>query len=289
MRSLLSRSWLAPLGVVLAVVESPVFGNTVIITGSTMTFTGTATGTTGPVAATALFSVDQVAEPGILKLVLTNNTSPTLAPSDLLTSFYFNVSTGTGTLNYYDAKGFVYYTSGTAADAGVIYTPPLANPNNPLPSITFTAGVQSNLMALANNFDTWQFKSGLSLVVDSSPILGFGVGTVGNSSLGSNGFNGNVVDGFNFGIYTGDVTTQSLSNNLFVKDSITFKFSGFAGSIADITPHAVFGFGTNPDTIVSVPEPSSLLLASAGVLAGAIRLARRRESRQSLAAATALS
>lgn len=285
MRSLVPLFRLAPLGVILGVVTSPVFGNSIVVTGSTMTFTGTATGTTGPVAATAVFSVDQVAEPGILKLVLTNNTSPTLAPSDLLTSFYFNASTGTGTLGYFDAKGFVYYTSQSGTDQGVIYTPPLANPNNPLPSITFVPGVQSNLMALANNFDTWQFKSGLSLVVDSSPALGFGVGTVGNSLFGSNGFNGNIVDGLNFGIYTGDVTTQSLDNNLFVKDSITFRFAGFNGGIADITPHAVFGFGTNPDTIVSVPEPSSFLLASAGLLAGAIGLARRRVS----AAATALS
>ena len=171
----------------------------------------------------------------------------------------------------------------------MIYTPPLANPNNPLPSITFVPGVQSNLMALANNFDTWQFKSGLSLVVDSSPSLGFGVGTVGNSLFGSNGFNGNVVDGFNFGIYTGDVTSQPLDNNLLVKDSITFKFSGFNGGIGDITPHAVFGFGTDPETVVSVPEPSSLLLASAGLLVGGIGVARRRESRRALAAAAALS
>lgn len=289
MRSLRSSSWLAPLGLLLAVAASPAFGNSIVTTGSTMTFTGTATGTTGPVSATAVFSVDQIAEPGILKLVLTNNTSPTLAPTDLLTSFYFNVSTGTGTLGYFDAKGFVYYTLQSGTDQGVLYTPPLANPNNPLPSITFVPGVQSNLMALADNFDTWQFKSGLSLVVESSPSLGFGVGTVGNSLFGSNGFNGNIVDGFNFGIYTGDVTTQSLDNNLLVKDSITFKFSGFSGGIADITPHAVFGFGTNPDTIVSVPEPSSLLLAFVAVLAGAIRLSRHRERRRALAAATALS
>jgi hypothetical protein len=112
----------------------------------------------------------------------------------------------------------------------------LTSPDPPQPS---------NLQAFVANDDTWQFKSGLSLVA-TGPSLAFGVGTVGNSLLTPNNFNGNIVDGFDFGIYKGDVTTQNLDDTLLVKDAAMFEFAGFSGfNLAQVTPHVVFGFGTN--------------------------------------------
>jgi hypothetical protein len=192
----------------------------------------------------------------------------------------FNVLTGTTTgapapLTYQNATGQVYLTMRSMPDRPASYVPPntVTFPNPPQPS---------NLQAFVANDDTWQFKSGLSLVA-SSPPLAFGVGTVGNSALSPNNFNGNIVGGFDFGIYVGEVTTQPLDNTLLVKDSARFEFAGFSGfSLGQVSPHAVFGFGTNPDCIISVPEPGTLSLAAFGMLA-ALATARRLRSGQAAA------
>jgi hypothetical protein len=243
----------------------------VIYTGSSVVFSGTAA---GGQAARATFTSGTG---GVLKLLLENTSaSASRAPEDLLTSVYFNVLSGTTTgtpapLTYQNATGQVYLTMRNMPDKPASYVPPntVTFPNPPQPS---------NLQAFVANDDTWQFKSGLSLVT-SSPPLAFGVGTVGNSTLAPNNFNGNIVDGFDFGIYVGDVTTQSLDTTLLVKNSALFEFAGFGGfNLAQVTPHAVFGFGTSPDVIVSVPEPGTLSLAAGGLLAALATLRRRRGS-----------
>jgi hypothetical protein len=251
---------------------SPSHGG-VIYTGSSVVFSGTAA---GGQAARATFTVS-ASNSNVLELFLENTSlSPTMSPAELLTSVYFNVLSGTTTgtpapLTYQNATGQVYLTMKNMPDRPASYVPPntVTYPNPPQPS---------NLQAFVPNDDTWQFKSGLALVA-SSPPLAFGVGTVGNSSLTPNNFNGNIVNGFDFGIYKGDVTTQNLDNTLLVKNSAMFEFAGFGGfNLAQVSPHAVFGFGTNPDCIISVPEPGTLSLATFGLLVALVTLRRRRES-----------
>ena len=103
------------------------------------------------------------------------------------------------------------------------------------------------------------------------------VSTVGNSALAPNNFNGNIVNGFDFGIYVGEVTTQPLDNTLLVKNSAHFEFAGFGGfDLSQVSPHVVFGFGTNPDCIITVPEPGTMSLAAFGLLAALPTLRRQR-------------
>lgn len=250
------------------IAASPSHGG-VIYTGSSVVFSGTAA---NGLSAKATFTSGTG---GVLRLLLENTTpSPTTSPSQLLTSVYFNVLTGTVTgsaapLSYQNATGQVYLTNKSGADQAVSYVPPntVTTPVPPQPS---------NLQAFNPNDDTWQFRNGMSLVA-SQPPLAFGVGTVGNSALTPNNFNGNVVGGFNFGIYNGDVTTQNLNNTLLVKDSATFEFAGFGGfNLSQVAPHVVFGFGTNPECIISVPEPGTLSLAAFGLVAALVTLRRRR-------------
>jgi len=258
---------------------TPAFADGVIYTGSSVIFEGSTTGSYGPLSARATFTSGTG---GTLKLLLENTSSGTSrAPEDLLTSFYFNVLSGTVTgtsapLTYQSALGQVFYTVKgeiPIPDFEVTYSPP------PPPGGTLTDPVPpqpSNLQAFNTGDRTWQFRDGLSLVA-SSPPLAFGVGTVGNSDLAPNEFNGNIVDGFDFGIYVGDVFTEALDDSLLVKNSIHFEFGGFSGfSLSQISPHGVFGFGTDPGFIVSVPEPATLVILSFGAAAcGGYRLRRR--------------
>ena len=192
----------------------------------------------------------------ILTIQLYNDSTQSLAPADVLSSYYFDIVNGSNarpTMTYQSATGDVWLTSRTHPDV-------LQQAN-------------ANLMALAPGDNTWQFRTMNNAL---NPFLGFGLGTVGNSSLAPNNFNGNIVGGLDYSIYAGDVTTQNLNNTLLVKDHITFTFSGLTGfSEADISPRAAFGLGTAPDSMITVPEPTTLALIAAG---GAAVLRRRRRS-----------
>ena len=192
-------------------------------------------------------------------------------PDDLLTSFYFDIFDGNSrpTLSYDSATGDLFTVLNNAADIDEI---------------------DIDLRAF-NNFDnTWQYKDTFSTGCPgptcwAGPIqfgadpLHMGVGTVGNNSLAPNGFNGNIVDAIDFGIYTGaDVESASLDGPgvLLIKDSATFNFTGVSGfTEADIANEALFGFGTQPDSTGFVPEPGTGLLLGFGLMAIGLRQKQR--------------
>ena len=107
------------------------------------------------------------------------------------------------------------------------------------------------------------------------PLGSFWIGTVANNDLSPNGFTPAVVgpsgnDFINFGIYQGgDIDPNGVLNNKYlVKNTATFNFTGVSGyKETDIRPKAVFGLGTTPESIVVVPEPSTIVIASGALLA----------------------
>jgi hypothetical protein len=230
---------------------------------SNATVTFTFEGTTPDTLVDFSFQADLTISGNNLTVVLTNNSmglippSPTLNPNDLLTSFYFEIIDGANnrpTLTYVSASGDVY----------------LGDKNNPDP----LSAAGANLKAVNPGDDTWQFKQGLTMQFGND-VLTFGIGTAGNNSLSPNGFNGNIVDGLDYGIYAGDITTSNLDGQLLVKGPATFNFTGVSGfTEADIADEALFGLGTQPDSTAFVPEPGTFLLACMG-LAG-LSLSRRR-------------
>lgn len=247
----------------------------IVYTGSSVVFSGS---NMAGLTARATFTVDPM-NSNVLRMLLENLSPPTMAPSQLLTSAYFNVLSGTfdGTpapLTYQSASGNVFLVSKSLPDKAVTYVPP--PPPGGTVTFTGTTSLPSNLQAFNPGDNSWQFRDVFSIVA-SEPPLKFGVGTVGNSSLTPNNFNGNIVNGFDFGIYTGEVTTQNLNNTLLVKDSILFEFAGFSGyNLSQVSPHMIFGFGTSPDCMISVPEPATLSLAAFGLIAALVTARRLR-------------
>jgi hypothetical protein len=194
----------------------------------------------------------------ILTVVLTNN-SPvdSLNPDDLLGSFYFDIANTDGirpVLTDESAVGDIYKGVKNGADTLIEMDADLGAP-----------GVDGG----------WQAKE---MVASSIPFVGFGIGTVGNSALSPNGFSGNLVEGINYAIYTGEITTQSLTNpDALVKDNATFVFSGLTGfSEADISPEFAFGLGTAPDSLIT-PEPATMVLLGMGSF-----IVRKRKSHKIL-------
>lgn len=203
------------------------------------------------------FTADLSISGDTLTLVLTNDSlnhpdgpSPSLNPNDLLTSFYFDVFDGSTrpTLTYTGASGNVCLTSKNSADGCDV------------------VDKEADLRAFLAGDNTWQFRSGMTYM-PGSEVLTFGVGTAGNASLAPNGFMGNVVDGFDYGLYAGDVTTTNLDNRLLTIGSITFTWSGATGyTDDDISGEVLFGLGTQPDSFGLVPEPGTGLLLGAGLI-----------------------
>lgn len=194
------------------------------------------------------FEADLTIAGDTLTIVLRNNSpADSLNPDDLLGSFYFDIVNGDGirpALMYESATGDTYKGVRNGADV-LIET-------------------NADLKAVAAGDGSWQFKTFDDAF---SPFLGFGLGTVGNSNLSPNGFNGNIVGNLNFAIYKGEITTQPLTNpNVLVKDNAVFTFSGVAGfSEADIASAFAFGLGTSPDSLLT-PEPTTMILLGLGGL-----------------------
>lgn len=203
-----------------------------------------------------------------LTLVLTNDSlnhvngaSPSLNPNDLLTSFYFNVFNGVSspTLTYTGASGNVCLTSSGGADnCGIV-------------------DKEADLRAFVAGDNTWNFRDDMALAFGADTLT-FGVGSVGNNSFAPNGFNGSIVDGMDYGLYAGDVSTANLNNRLLTIGSITFTWSGATGfTDADISDEVVFGLGTQPDSFGFIPEPSTGLLVGMGLVG--MTWHRRRQMR----------
>lgn len=200
------------------------------------------------------FQADLTIAGDILTIELLND-SPvdSLNPDDLLASFYFDIVNAEGdrpTLTYETAVGDTY--------KGV--------KNGPDTMLEAAA----DLTATQAGDGSWQFKV---FDPDFVPNLGFGIGTVGNSNLSPNGFDGNIVGSADYGIYKGDITTQPLSNpDRLVKGGAVFTFSGLSGfTEVDIASEYAFGLGTAPDSLLT-PEPATLVLLGLGGL-----LLRRRK------------
>jgi hypothetical protein len=224
-------------------------------------------GTTPDTSIDVKFIADLSIAGDTLTLLLTNDSlnhvngaSPSLNPNDLLTSFYFDVFDGFSrpTLTYTGATGDVCLTDMDAADDCSVTTN------------------EADLRAFVANDDTWQFRDDVSLTFGSDTLT-FGVGTAGNNSLTPNGFNGSVVNGFDYGLYAGDASTANLDGDLLTIGSITFTWSGATGfTDADIADEVVFGLGTQPDSTGFVPEPGTGLLLGMGLLGLAWNGQRRR-------------
>ncbi len=190
-----------------------------------------------------------------LTIILRNNSTQSLAPNDLLAGYYFDIvkDGARPTLSLVSVSGDVYVGSDDSPDQ--LQTP------------------QPDLMASDTNRGPWEFKV---MTPTANPFLGFGLGTAGNSNLSPNGFNGNVVDGFDYGIYVADVTTQNMDATFLVKNQLTFTFSGVSGfSESDISSKYAFTMGTAPDSLMT-PEPATLTLL---VLGGLFVIRRRTRQR----------
>lgn len=249
-------------------VTSPPASATFIVSGSGMSAEG------NPVSASATFDI--VGDTLTLKLA---NTSPvdTTATADVLSSFYFDiVNAGSRpTMNYVSGSGFVWQVKKNSADIPINYTPPVVagGSGTYTPATGGVTHALSDLAAVKDGDRTWQFRA---MDVSLAPFEGFGLGTVGNSGFSPNGFDPAIVGPpgngqIAFGIFTGSdiqpVGAPMLDQYL-VRDEATFTFSGLSGyTEADIVP-AVFGFGTGPDSTISVPEPGTGVMALAGCGAG---------------------
>ncbi len=206
-----------------------------------------------------------------------DNTSPVNSTdaADVLTSVYFDILSGTNrpTLNYTSASGSLFLVRSGTTDLPYYYTPQ---------TYTQVSGSMSNIRAVNNGDNSWQFRT---MNASSSPQLGFGIGTVGNSALSPNGFTPQIVGQgntmINFAIYRGgDIDPNGvLKNKYLVKNTATFTFTGLTGyTEANIVDKVVFGLGTSPDSTltVSVPEPGGCALVAAAAAALAARRALRR-------------
>jgi hypothetical protein len=252
-----TNRWSVIAGAVLAVSLFPA------TSGATVIFTFV--GTTPDTKVDFSFQADLTISGDNLTVVLYNNSaslpSSTLNPNDLLTSFYFEINDGFDNrpaLTYTSASGDVYLGDEDAVDG------------------LDTAA--ADLLANSAGDDTWQFRQGLTLQFGND-VLYFGIGTAGNANMAPNNFMGNIVDGFDYGIYAGDISTNNLDGTLLVKGPATYNFTGVSGwTEADIADEALFGLGTQPDSTAFVPEPPTFALACMG-LVGLWRLGYRGRRR----------
>lgn len=269
--------------------------------GTTITFTESGTSIIGtPLSVSALIqtAADAGGPNNALRITLRSFGAPSRAPADVLSSLYFNIADpNTGVrpnLTYVSGSGQAYQVRSGATDTNVSWTPQTW-------TTTGTgAAVMSNLVAINNYDEGWQFKT--LTPPPAFPGLGFGIGTVGNADIwkfipggtsgNPEGFDGLVVRGIspssmiNLGIYSTGTGTDidpvgTLDGARVVRTEATFLFSSDKDldSLTQtwVQGNVTFGFGTNPDSVL-LPEPSSQALAGvAGLSAlGTIVLRMRR-------------
>lgn len=270
-------------GLAVAVLVAAAFNGAGRPASATVVFSSSGT-SVNPISAQASFTFSG----NNLDITLVNtSTVATRFPGDVLTSLYFDILSGTArpNLQYLGASGRVFQVKSGTADVPLVYTPPITS------GTAFKTGTTaSNLKAWSSGDSTWQYKPMNS---GSAPFLGFGVGTVGNSTSGTTGlvwspnnFEAQVVGQLDFGIYAGEATTlqNQLEDRYLVSGSATFRFlvlgSGSTTfSEANLVPHVAFGFGTSPDAILRAPEPGGLAVCGLLGLAVLGGFARGRTSR----------
>lgn len=219
--------------------------------------------------------------------------------TDILTSFYFNIANPAN-----GVRPGLTYVSGTGQAFAVDSTAILQNqPVSWTPqTLTGSSTVPSNLIAVNNNDQGWQFKT-FTPPVTIPPTLGFGIGTVGNSTLqpplfpNDVTFNGPVVSGtsgnsmINLGIYSDGGSSGLLPANGFadgsflIRNHARFTFTVTGTQVTDLNPfnadwvggNVTFGFGTAPETLF-LPEPQSLTLLAVAAAAGIGWFVRRRRT-----------
>jgi hypothetical protein len=233
-----------------------------------------------------------------LTIDLYNEGPASRGAKDILTSFYFNIADPESgirpQLAYASGSGRAYRVTTSGTDQPVSWTPQ---------TLTGSSALASNLIAVNPGDQGWQFKS-FDPPATVPPTLGFGLGTVGNSSLAPLGinFNGNVVSGnnpgrtmINLGIYslgsgtTGIVATGGIVDNFLIRNHAQFTFFVTGTEITSLNPfdaswvggNVTWGFGTAPETIF-LPEPASGTLAAAAVAAGLGWFVRRQVGRYTL-------
>lgn len=257
-----------------------------------------ATGMSGGPSPVPLAAEARLSLSGTTLTIELANESPiaTTTAAQMLSSFYFDVAKNgmRPTLTYQSARGLVWKLVPNGADQPFNYVPPaVAGGSGTFTLATGTVPhVPSDLKAVKDNDRTWQFRA---MNAAAAPFLGFGIGTVGNSvynvpPTGTNGFTPSIVgppgnDFIAFAIYTGTDIQPSgtqVRNQYLVRDSATFTFTSLAlagFTEAHISRDAVFGFGTGPDHVLALPEPTAGLLAASGALAwGALGSCRRRRA-----------
>ena len=172
--------------------------------------------------------------------VVLRNTTPSLGytqvPSDVLSSFYFDILD--------DATGLVRPTLTYASATGDVY----------LNDVWQETG--ADLVAVTpTNTGTWDFHP---TDPTSFPYFGFGIGTVGNNTSGlitdaDNQFNGSLVEGMNYSIYSdANPMNPGLQKVYLVNGEATFIFTGDLDGYS-IVPKVGWGLGTGPDSFVPVP------------------------------------
>jgi hypothetical protein len=244
-------------------------------THGAISFPGSGTSALGhPVSFLATFEIAS----GILTLDLENTSPYTTDAADTLTSFYFDIASGTNrpSLSYESGAGFTYLVRSGTTDEPLYYNPLLS------PPAQFVSGIESNLKAVNDNDMTWQFRT---MNTGSSPFLRFGIGTVGNSGFSPNGFTPSIVGPsgnamINFAIYSGgDINPNGVLNYKYlVKNKATFMFSGLGDfTTADILDNVVFGLGTGPDSTITVSLPEPAYASCLAGLAGCGWLLARRK------------
>jgi hypothetical protein len=154
---------------------------------TTITFTESGTSAAGTpllVSATLATAADAGGANNALKITLRSYGAPTTFRADVLSSFYFNIADPNDglrpTLTYVSGIGSAYEVYAAASDVPVSWTPDLV-----LGSGTWTtpSSNPSNLVATLDFNEGWQFKT--LTPPPTYPGLGFGIGTVGNSSIGT--------------------------------------------------------------------------------------------------------
>jgi hypothetical protein len=207
--------------------------------------------------------------------------------NDILSSFYFNIADPASgkrpELAYVSGSGRAYTVTTSGTDQPVSWTPQ---------SLTLNSASSSNLVAVNGGDQGWQFRT-FNPPATIPPTLGFGLGTVGNSSLippvypNDISFNGAVVSGtdqgrtmINLGIYSlgsgtsGIVATDGIIDNFLIRNHARFTFTVTGTEITSLNPfdaswvgeNVTFGFGTAPSTLF-LPEPQTVTLVAVAAVA----------------------